>query len=86
MQEEPNVGEKNGKLKIFLIICIIILLGLNAFLAYLYMTNTKEIKDKKKQNRIFSKYTATHLDLAVDAVKNMEAKWDEVKRRLTSEW
>jgi AMP nucleosidase len=44
------------------------------------------VKDKVKQGRIFSKYTATHLDLAVDAVKNMEAKWDEVKRRLTSEW
>ena len=44
------------------------------------------VKDKKKQDQIFSKYTATHLDLAVDAVKNMEAKWDEVKRRLTSEW
>ena len=44
------------------------------------------VKDKKKQGRIFSKYTSTHLDLALDAVKNMEANWDEVKRRLTSEW
>lgn len=44
------------------------------------------IKDKIKQDRVFSKYTAAHLDLALDAVKNMEAKWDEVKRRLTSEW
>ena len=44
------------------------------------------IKDKVKQDRVFSKYTATHLDLALDAVKNMEGKWDDVKRRLTSEW
>lgn len=44
------------------------------------------VKDKKKQGRIFLKYTSAHLDLALDAVKKMEANWDEVKRRLTSEW
>ena len=27
-----------------------------------------------------------HLDLALDAVKNIDAKWSEVKRRLSSEW
>jgi hypothetical protein len=27
-----------------------------------------------------------HLDLALDAVKNMDSKWSEVKRRLISEW
>jgi hypothetical protein len=27
-----------------------------------------------------------HLDLALDAVKNIVAKWREVKRQLSSEW
>jgi AMP nucleosidase len=44
------------------------------------------IKDKKKQDQVFSRYMEPHLDLAVDAVKKMDAKWSEVKRRLTSEW
>ena len=44
------------------------------------------IKDKKKQDQVFSRYMEPHLDLAFDAVKNMDAKWSEVKRRLTSEW
>ena len=44
------------------------------------------IKDRKKQDKVFSKYMADHVELALDAVNNMEARWDEVKRRLTSEW
>jgi len=44
------------------------------------------IKDKKKQDQVFSRYMEPHLDLAFDAVKNMDEKWSEVKRRLTSEW
>jgi AMP nucleosidase len=44
------------------------------------------IKDKKKQDKIFSEYMESHLDLALDAVKNISAKWSEVKRQLTSEW
>ena len=44
------------------------------------------IKDRKKQDQVFSRYMEPHLDLAFDAVKNMDAKWSEVKRRLTSEW
>jgi len=44
------------------------------------------IKDKKKQNQIFSKYMESHLELAFDAVKNLELKWSDVKRRLISEW
>ena len=44
------------------------------------------IKDKKKQNKVFSNYMEPHLDLALDAVKNIDAKWSEVKRRLNSEW
>ena len=44
------------------------------------------IKDKKKQYEVFSNYMELHLDLALDAVKNMDAKWSEVKRKLISEW
>jgi len=44
------------------------------------------IKDKKKQDQIFAKYLEPHLKLAFDAVKNMELKWSDVKRRLISEW
>jgi hypothetical protein len=28
----------------------------------------------------------THLELAFDAVKNMELKWNHIKRQLISEW
>jgi AMP nucleosidase len=44
------------------------------------------IKDKKKQDQVFLKYMEPHLDLAFDAVKNMEKKWSDVKRQLSSEW
>jgi AMP nucleosidase len=44
------------------------------------------IKDKKKQDEIFSNYMEPHLDLARDAVKNIDAKWSEVERQLISEW
>jgi AMP nucleosidase len=44
------------------------------------------IKDKKKQDEVFSKYMDTHLELALDAVKNIDKNWKEVKRQLTSEW
>jgi AMP nucleosidase len=44
------------------------------------------IKDKKKQDEVFSSYMENHLDLALDAVKNIEENWKEVKRSLTSEW
>jgi AMP nucleosidase len=44
------------------------------------------IKDKKKQDEIFSSYMEKHLDLAMDAVKNIDENWQEVKRSLTSEW
>jgi AMP nucleosidase len=44
------------------------------------------IKDKKKQDQVFSKYLEPHLDLAFDAVKNMDKKWSDLKRRLSSEW
>jgi AMP nucleosidase len=44
------------------------------------------IKDKRKQDEIFSSYMENHLDLALDAVKNIDKNWKEVKRQLTSEW
>lgn len=44
------------------------------------------IKDKKLHDEIYSNYMPTHLDLAIDAVKTMDANWHEVTRRLISEW
>jgi AMP nucleosidase len=44
------------------------------------------IKDKKLHDEVFSKYTENHLDIAIDAVKNLAARWEEVERKLTSEW
>ena len=44
------------------------------------------IKDRKKQDQVFLKYMEPHLDLALDAVENMEKKWSDVKRQLSSEW
>ncbi len=44
------------------------------------------IKDKKKQGEVFSKYMDTHLDLALDATKNINKYWNSVKRQLVSEW
>ncbi len=44
------------------------------------------IKDKKLQDEIFSKYMDVHLNIAMDAVDQLNTKWDEVERKLTSEW
>ena len=44
------------------------------------------VKNKKKQDEVFSKYMETHLNLALDAVSNIDENWQEVKRHLTSEW
>jgi AMP nucleosidase len=44
------------------------------------------IKDKKLQDEIFSKYMDIHLNIAIDAVDQLNTKWDEVERKLTSEW
>ena len=44
------------------------------------------IKDKKKQDEVFSKHMEPHLDLAMDAIHNIDTKWSEVKMRLSSEW
>jgi len=44
------------------------------------------IKDKELHEKIYHDYMPTHLDIAIDAVKNLDAKWGEVERKLTSEW
>jgi AMP nucleosidase len=44
------------------------------------------IKDKKKQDEVFLKYMDTHLDLALDAVRNIDKYWESVRRQLISEW
>ncbi len=44
------------------------------------------IKDKKKQEEIYTNYMEMHLDLAIDAVNNINANWNAVERQLTSEW
>ena len=44
------------------------------------------IKDKKLHSEIFSRHMEIHLDIAVDIVYNLNSKWGEVERELTSEW
>ncbi len=44
------------------------------------------IKDKKMQNDIFSNHMETHLEIAIDVIENLNAKWDKIERELTSEW
>jgi len=44
------------------------------------------IKSKKLHQEIFSKHMGPHLDIAIDAVRNIIAKWNDVERKLTSEW
>ncbi len=44
------------------------------------------IKDKKMQAEVFSRYMDTHLEIAIDAVKNLKNRWEKVERQLSSEW
>ena len=44
------------------------------------------IKNKKRQDEIYSKYTDLHLDIAMDTIKNLKSKWSDVQKRLASEW
>lgn len=44
------------------------------------------IKDKKLHSEIFSRHMEIHLDIAVDIVYNLNLKWGDVERELTSEW
>ena len=44
------------------------------------------IKDKKLHAKIYSDHMESHLDIALNAVVNLEKKWDEVSGRLHFEW
>lgn len=44
------------------------------------------IKDKKLEEETFSEHMESHLDTAIDAINNLNLKWDEVERDLASEW
>ena len=60
-------------------------IGSIMLVSYMHL-QTRGIKDKKMHNEIYSKYMEHHLDIAIDVVKNLNAKWDEVERELVSEW
>lgn len=44
------------------------------------------IKDRRLHNEIFDRYMEPHLDVGIDAVVHLEQHWDEVEKRLRSEW
>ena len=44
------------------------------------------IKDKKLSEMVYEEHMGVHLDLALDAVMKIQAKWKEVERTLASEW
>ncbi len=44
------------------------------------------IKDKKLHEEIYKHHMGNHLDIAMDAVANLNSRWDEVDRQLHSEW
>ncbi|MDL2269493.1 AMP nucleosidase [Desulfosarcina sp. OttesenSCG-928-A07] len=44
------------------------------------------IKDKRLQDRVYRDYMGLHLDIALDAVANLNSRWSEVERQLHSEW
>ena len=44
------------------------------------------IKSKELSERIYNEYMETHLDLAIDAVANLRSHWEDVQRKLASEW
>lgn len=44
------------------------------------------IKGKKLHGEIYSKYMPLHIDMAMDAVESMKARWSEIEKKLTSEW
>jgi AMP nucleosidase len=44
------------------------------------------IKDKKLHEEIYKNHMGIHLDIALDAVANLKARWTDVERQLHSEW
>ncbi len=47
---------------------------------------SRGLKDKKMQDDIFSMHMESHLDIAIDVIENLNSKWEQVERSLTSEW
>ena len=44
------------------------------------------IKDKKLHHEIYKNHMPSHLDIALDAISNLKARWSDVERQLHSEW
>ncbi len=44
------------------------------------------VKDKKLHDEIYSEHMETHLDIAMDAIAHIQSKWNEMEKKLTSEW
>ncbi len=44
------------------------------------------IKDKKLHEEVYKNHMNTHLDIALDAIANLKARWPDVERQLHSEW
>ncbi len=44
------------------------------------------VKDKKLYEEIYRNHMDTHIDIAMDAVSNLTARWPEIERQLHSEW
>ena len=44
------------------------------------------IKNKRRHSDIYNNYMETHLDLGLDALANLQKNWQEVEKRLHSEW
>ncbi len=44
------------------------------------------IKDKKLHDELYERHMVTHIDLALDAISNLNDRWVDVERQLHSEW
>ncbi|SMC16918.1 AMP nucleosidase [Desulfacinum hydrothermale DSM 13146] len=44
------------------------------------------IKSKELHQKVYDDFMDTHIDLGLEAVKALDAHWDAVERKLTSEW
>ena len=44
------------------------------------------IKDKRRHNEIYTHFMEPHLDIALNAVANLQKNWTSVEKRLHSEW
>ncbi|MBU0675462.1 MAG: AMP nucleosidase [Proteobacteria bacterium] len=46
----------------------------------------KGVKDRKMSEQVFEQHMAQHIDLAMDAVHNIQVNWKELEKTLSSEW